>query len=255
MNWATKRQLIYGGTVVFIILTIIGLWLFSRFYKPPTCKDQVQNQGELGVDCGGPCAIVCHSEIAKPVVLWSRSFQVAKGVYNAVAYIENPNQILGTMEALYHFRLYDENNILVAQRDGRTFIMPNEKFAILEARIVTGERIPKRTFFEFTTSSDWVKIPNEKPLMIVRGERASNTTTSPRIDAILQNGTLVDIHNIDVVSVAYDKEDNAIAGSATQIETLARDSSLNLVFTWPLPFPSTPARIEVIPRVNMFLPQ
>jgi hypothetical protein len=25
----------------------------------PTCKDQAKNQGEEGVDCGGPCPIAC----------------------------------------------------------------------------------------------------------------------------------------------------------------------------------------------------
>ena len=26
----------------------------------PTCEDDIQNQGETGVDCGGPCATNCQ---------------------------------------------------------------------------------------------------------------------------------------------------------------------------------------------------
>src|SRR5688572_10545402 len=53
-------------------LTFVSLILFSAtalFYsgcdkdddeETPTCNDGIQNQGETGVDCGGPCA-ACHS--------------------------------------------------------------------------------------------------------------------------------------------------------------------------------------------------
>jgi hypothetical protein len=88
--------------------------------------------------------------------------------------------------------------------------------------------------------------------MIVRGEKASNTQTSPRVDAILQNGTIFDIPNVDITAIVYDKNENAIAASATLVEVLPKDSSLNLVFTWPMPFRTEAARIEIIPRLNMF---
>ena len=28
----------------------------------PTCSDNIRNQGETGVDCGGPCTVKCDNQ-------------------------------------------------------------------------------------------------------------------------------------------------------------------------------------------------
>lgn len=251
-TWASTRKAAYTlGVIMFFIIIAIAVY-FLQYYKSPTCTDEKQNQDEEGVDCGGSCAIVCPTSIANPIVFWSRVFPVSHGLYNAVAYVENPNANLGVTQVIYRFRLYDEKNVLVAERVGKAFIAPNERFAILEPRINTGERIPKRAFFEFIKFSDWTKLGKDMPKMLVRGEKFSNIDTAPRVDATLQNGTIVDISDINVVAIVYDKNDNAIAVSATKVDKLKADSSYDLVFTWDVPFPSTPSRVEVIPRVDLF---
>ncbi len=249
-EWATTRKLAYtvGVVLFFAMLGIIGY--FWHYYEAPSCTDGKQNQSEEGIDCGGTCAMACSSSVAMPIDLWRRSFLVAPGFYNAVAYIENPNPNLGVQKATYRFKLYDEQNVLVAEREGKVFIAPNERFAIFEPRIKTGERIPKRTFFEFLTFSDWIKNDTEKSKILVRDEKFSNISTLPRVDAILQNGTIVDIHDIDVVAIVYDKNENALAVSATKVDVLKGDSSQAITFTWPTPFSNNPTHVEIIPRIN-----
>lgn len=250
--WASARKMAYTlGAVVFFALIGAGVY-FLHYYKAPTCTDGKQNQNEEGIDCGGSCAVVCPMRVADPIILWSRTFPVARGVYNAVAYVENPNPTLGVQTATYRFKLYDEDNILVAERLGKAFIAPNERFAIFEPRINTGERIPKRTFFEFIKFSDWTKIPKEMPKILVRGEKPSNAGTSSRVDATLQNKTIVDISDIGVVAIVYDKNDNAMAVSATRVDIIKADSSYNIAFTWDVPFLAESSRVEIIPRVDLF---
>lgn len=250
--WASARKLFYTlSVIVFFMLIVAGIY-FSRYYRAPTCTDGKQNQNEEGIDCGGSCAVVCTASVADPIILWSRTFPVTHGLYNAVAYIENPNANLGVKSVAYRFKLYDEENILVAERVGKAFIAPNERFAIFESRINTGERVPKRAFFEFIKFSDWTKLDKEMPKIFVRGEKFSNTAVSSRVDATLQNGTIVDISDINVVAIVYDKNDNAVAVSATQVDKLKADSSYTVAFTWDVPFQSSPSRVEVIPRVDLF---
>jgi hypothetical protein len=251
-TWATTRKAAYTfGVIMFFILIAAGIY-FLRYYRAPTCTDGKQNQNEEGVDCGGSCAVICPLSVADPITLWSRAFPVSHGIYNAVAYIENPNSKVGVKNVTYRFKLYDEENVLVAERIGKAFITPNERFAIFEPRISTGERIPKRAFFEFIQFSDWTKLDKDMPKILVRGEHSSNFDTSPRVDATLQNGTIVDIHDINVVALVYDKNDNAMAVSSTKVDNLKADSSYDVAFTWDVPFPSEPARVEVIPRVDLF---
>ena len=37
---------------------VLFLKIFERFF-PATCNDGIKNQGEIGVDCGGPCTTEC----------------------------------------------------------------------------------------------------------------------------------------------------------------------------------------------------
>lgn len=251
-TWASTRKLTYTlAILLFFVLLGIGFY-FMRYYKPPTCTDGKQNQDEQGVDCGGSCTVECKANVADPIILWSRAFPISRGLYNAVAYIENPNPNVGVKTVTYRFKLYDDKNILIAERVGKAFIAPNERFAVFEPRISTGERIPKRVFFEFIQFSDWTKLDKETPKLLIRGEKFSNVDISPRVDATIQNGTIVDVSDIHVVAIVYDKDDNAIAVSATVVDMLRADSSYNVAFTWDVPFSGNPSRVEVIPRVDLF---
>ncbi|MCK9352484.1 MAG: hypothetical protein WCT49_06215 [Candidatus Paceibacterota bacterium] len=253
MEWATKRKIIFISTALAIV-AVIGALIYSlKFYEIPTCMDGKQNQGEEDVDCGGPCVVVCSNQIAQPIVLWQRAFESTPGVYNAVAYIENPNSGLGVQEATYRFTLYDEKNIFITERVGKTFIAPNERFAVFEARFNVGERVPKQAFFKFVSFSPWMKISGEKPPLNVRGEQVSDSTSKPRVDAVIENLQLVPIKGIHVTAIVYDSEDNAIASSATVIDAIAAQSSYDLVFTWIRPFRVPPVRVEIIPRINPFV--
>lgn len=251
-SWASTRKMLYTvGGILFFVAIGVGVY-FLRYYKAPTCTDGQRNQDEEGVDCGGSCAVVCAVSVADPIILWSRAFPVSRGMYNAVAYIENPNANVGVKKVTYRFKLYDEENILVAERVGKAFITKNERFAIFEPRINTGERIPKRAFFEFVDFSDWTKLDKEMPRILVRGEKFSEAGVPPRVDATLQNDTIEDIADINVVAIVFDKNENAIAVSATQVDVLKADSSFDVTFTWTTPFPSAPSRVDVIPRVDLF---
>lgn len=250
-QWASRRKLIYGTIVIVSALVIVGIPLFLFFYKSPTCSDGVKNQNEKGVDCGGACIKICPSDISSPIILWQRAFQVAPGVYNAVAYIQNPNILSRVDNVGYVFRLYDKDNAMITQKTGRTFLSANQTFAVFEAGIRTGARIPVRTSFEFTEAPYWSQNPaNYKdPAVVAENVTLTNDLISPRIDASIRNLSLNAIKTIGVVAIIYDAEDNAIAASRTVVENLSAHSSAPVAFTWPGQFPSPAVRKEIILRI------
>ncbi len=252
MEWATKRKLAYILSFFGIIFIIAGATYFLHIYKPPSCTDGIQNQEEMGVDCGGPCTIICSNLVSQPIILWQRSFESAHGYYNAVAYVENPNMNLGVAEVYYSFKLYDSRGIFIVERQGKTFLVPNERFAIFEQVLSVGEIIPKTTTFTFTRFSPWTKISREKTPLTVGGPQLSGMDTKPKITASLQNKSLVPVKNINVTAVVYDSNENAIGASATVVDVIPPDSSYDIVFTWLQPFSATPQREEIIPRINPF---
>lgn len=251
MSWASRRRSIYIAIVVAIALIIIVPILFSVFNKKPTCTDGKQNGNERGIDCGGSCPELCISQISDPVVIWSRSFKVSDGVYNSVAYVENPNFNASISKISYIFKLFDEENILIAERKGSTFISPNNVSPIFENTIQTGQRVPTKTFFEFSKTPVWTQSTDKNEPLSISSTVLSRKDSSPRIDTVLSNNSITDIRDVEIVAIVFDKRDNAIGVSSTFVGLLPNRSSKNLVFTWPNQFESSVSRIEIIPRIPL----
>jgi len=237
MSWSSRRRFIYALVVLGGGALVLGLFLFTFYNQPPTCFDGRKNGDELGVDCGGACNQICLAEVAPLVIQWSRAFRVSSGNYNVVAYVENPNNSAGIRAISYRFDLFDENNVPVANREGKTFISPGGISPIFEANIETGASVPTRTFFEFTEEPRWYKASDTRDRLSIQGKELLQTETRPRINAILKNSSAVDEFNdIDVTAIVFGTDGNAIAASRTIVPFLSPRESQSLVFTWPEPF-------------------
>lgn len=256
-KWAEKRKrniLIVLGILFFILVAFL---IFSFQNKKPTCFDGVQNGTETGVDCGGDCQRVCRNEVYDLVVWWERPFRVAHGVYNVVAYFENQNLNSGLRKIDYEFRLYNKDNLLVSEpREGTTFIEANKRSAIFESGISTGDSDAYTAFFKITSIQDWEKIDQSFSynLFHVHEPNLSNQDLAPKISASIENKTLYNFVDIPVIALVYNNRNNAIAASRTYIDTLSQGEKQDVFFSWPEPFNDTVSRIEIIPRVNPFVP-
>ncbi len=159
MTWSGRRQLIILAIVAVAALILILLIVPLR--KDPTCFDGKFNGNEKGIDCGGDCPLLCTQQTSDIVALWTRVFEVVPSVYNVVVYIENQN-VNGALYSIpYEFRLYDEENVFIAKREGETFISPNSNSAIFESAINVGNRVPVRATFEFTAQPQWIQIDRD----------------------------------------------------------------------------------------------
>jgi hypothetical protein len=254
MNWGTRRQLIYIGFFLLVIAGIAFYFVYPRFNVVPSCIDNKKNGDETGIDCGGMCANYCPSEVNPLVVLWARSFPVSTNQYSSVAYIENQNTNAGIREISYKFKIYDGNNILITDRSGKTFVGPNGRTAIFEPGILVGNRVPKRTLFEFTTAQNFIKInPAFNDLRIfAKDPLIQDEATVPKVQGTLQNNSLNSVTDVPVVALIYDEFGNAVAVSNTIVDSLPANSSKNVFFSWPEPFGVSVRKIEIIPRLNPF---
>lgn len=253
MSWSSRRKTAYISFFLLISFIVAGAIFYFGFYEKPTCFDGKQNGDEAGIDCGGSCQLLCSTQIAEPVVLWSRAFMITEGVYNVIAYVENPNADSGIPSVSYTFKLFDDRNILIAERKNITFISPNGISPIFEGGIMTGERIPARTFFELGKSREWNNAEDLRSSLTITNKVLSNPDSLPRIDATISNSSVDEFADVEVVATVFDVNDNAIASSKTFVNLLPKRSSQSIVFTWPQPFPQVMARIEIIPRIPLLL--
>lgn len=256
-SWGAQRQILI--LLVFFAL-VIGAFsgIYVLYFKPqPTCFDGLQNQGELGVDCGGGCSAVCVSEVTPLVTFWTRLFEVTDKAYDVAAFVENPNAGYGVPSLRYTFRVFDANNVIIVEREGETFVNEKDRFVIVEARLDVGNRIPARAIVEFDDIV-WKRLPRDdarqNPRPFSLEDKQLVLEPHPRLSAKLVNMAAVPLKNISVSAVVLDRDDNALGVSSTVVDLLPRGGAADIAFTWPQAFNGTPVSTEIYPHLNVVAP-
>lgn len=252
LSWSAKRKLIIIFALIILSGAPLSFYIYKKLQRPPSCNDGIQNQNERGVDCGGICRIACFANVkSEPDIQWSRAYYVAKGTYNLVAYIQNPNVDYVSKPTKYIFRVYDDKNVLITKREGVVGIPTSKIFPIFEPTIQTGESIPKLVTFEFVEPVVWIEYFGNKPELETVEQTLSRLDTSPKLDAKIVNKTLNTYKDVEVVAIIYNEEGNGVLSSRTYIDKIGDKEQVNVVFTWPEPINFKPSKIEVIPNLSL----
>ncbi|MFA5838627.1 MAG: hypothetical protein WC849_01670 [Candidatus Paceibacterota bacterium] len=251
MSWSERKKTKYI-LVIFLIIILLFVLIFVDL-KGATCDDGKRNQDEEGIDCGGSCPNICSFSTEELIIKWSRAFLVKDGIYNAVAYVENPNVGLETKQISYVFKLYDETGLLVYERKGFADIPAQRIIPIFEETIQTGNREVKRTTFEFASLPKWEKIKEEPINLGVENISIKSQNGFTNLQADLYNPSVYKIEKIKVMSVLFDTDGNALNSSKTELDFVNKDSKEKMVFTWPSEFADSVAKIEIIPLDYLIL--
>jgi len=247
MSWSLRRKIVYLSVFFAILVIFFSVLYYFFIHKAPTCKDKIQNQNEQGIDCGGVCPKVCEFEIVNPVVRWTKLLKVKKGIYNVVAFVENPNLKARAVNAPYLFKVYDKNRILIGERKGKINLPARSFIPIFERTIFVGEREPSRSpLFEFTESFQWEKVEEKKLDLSVKNKILEEKNGGTRLSAVIGNQSVLPISNIEVTGILYDVDGNAIAVSQTIIESLLKNASEKVVFTWTESLLKKTSKTEII---------
>ena len=63
----------------------------------------------------------------------------------------------------------------------------------------------------------------------------------------LENKSVRNLKNIELIVLLYDIENNLINSSQTKIDILKKDSSEAIIFTWPKLFEKEVVKIDIVP--------
>lgn len=237
-DWASRRKSIYLFFVV-LFFTVISFLVFWKFwYNAPTCFDKTKNGDEAGIDCGGSCSLVCSGEVS-PLIIRSdpRAFEVLPGVWSVVVYIENRNTNFDAIYVPYTFSLYGEGNSVLATRSGATILPKSKISGVFEGSIsINSNDNVRRTSFELGNDIAWQKNDNHNDEVSITHSSLLREESAPRIEAKVNNNSIQDIKNIELIASIFDGADNTIAVSRTFVENLKKDTSSDVFFTWPKPF-------------------
>lgn len=258
-SWRAKKKLTYLSLLFLIVFFIFGasaFFIYNKFYKG-NCFDKKQNREETGIDCGGQCG-PCPYNLKEPVILWSRFFKESNGIaseggggntYDLAGLVENPNLNWGSKKIKYSFKLYKDDNTLILEKNGETFLNPKEKFIIFENSVNTYGVAPKRAVLNINDIHNWEYTEKSAPDFTITEKTFDRE--SGVLDIEIKNENSYDLENLYLYAELLDQNGNVYAISSTKIDNIISNSKEKAFFTWQNKFDEDPAQIEIIPRVNI----
>ena len=223
--------------VIFIlILIVIGLGIYILI-KPPkqTCFDKIQNQGETGIDCGGPCG---PCDVAKDLIILSQGFIQTTGDYfDLWAKIENPNREWGAELLSYNFG-----------RQNKTYLLPQETKYIVE------QRVENKTDFKIEDTT-WRKLKDFKELdLIIKNEKQELIDEKyNRISGNLENKSNYNLDKVEIVAVLFNSQQKIIAVGKTTLDSIKIGESRYFQINWPYELSESISSFILKAYTNVFL--
>jgi len=250
-SWRAKRQ---WGIILSLGAVFLGVIAFFVYRALPTphCFDNKRNQGEVEIDCGGPCA-PCELRHPKPVVVfWARAVPVRENIFDVAAEIQNTNEVLSSGRLTYEFALFDDFG-RIAERRGRTFLFAQERLVVIESAIEV-PRNPVRIEFKIV-DTEW-QLRKDPPPNLVVERRDYRVVEEPGItqslvEAVIRNASAFDFPEAEVHFVLRDREGNLVAANRVLLENVSSGTRQVVKAIWPRVLPPF-ATIEVNARVNIF---
>ena len=253
MSWAARRRfiiLIIIGAVVIAFLVIVSI---ATFYKAPSCSDGVQNQGEAGIDCGGPCLYRCTAQEQPPTVLFTKAIPNGEGRIDAVAEVENKNPDAAAKNVPYRITFYGADQVLVGEVSGTLDLPPSTIVPVFVPGVSSGNQTVAAAFLDIAPSSfQWFSMPvDTRVIPTVSTPNLGGTAAAPRIEAVLTNTSVTALTNVQAIVLVHNSKGDVIAASATVLPTIPAQGEATAVFTWNGAFSDVPALIEVTPIIPL----
>ncbi len=258
MQYRFRKQIfIIFVLLVFIALISAGVY-FQFIKKAPTCFDNIKNQNEEDVDCGGPC-VSCERRTIKDVEIDWTSFVLLKdNRYDAAAKITNPNPNFGLAQINYTFEFYGGNSELLKEQKGRSYLLPNEIKYLIEANVSVGQPVAQtRLKIETPDKSQWQKVRPEytPPRLFVQNRTfkfLENQPSVAEVSGVIKNDSDFDLESVDVSVVLFDADKKVIGLNKTSAKTVLAGEERYFSVLWFDPLPSTIKSFDILLETNLF---
>lgn len=249
-----RNKQIIIATCFFLFWGLVGFGISLLFSEGPTCSDEIQNQKEEGIDCGGPCK-PCPPILEKLKILKIKAIQTEAQSFDLLAQIENPNKEYGAPRVSYQFEVFGSDNASLQKVDGSTFIFPSQTKYIIEASVNLSS-LPAKVIFSIK-NVDWEKLSHFENIGLEIYDKKYNEL--PRGQAyfseasgVVENTSNFDYEKVEIFVVLYDEKDGVINFARTEQKTVKSGEKRFFKASWKNPFRKV-QRPEMEAYTNLFL--
>lgn len=242
-----EKQFLYGGIYLIFWLVIGSSIYYFFFLGAPGCFDNIKNQDEEGMDCGGPC-ISCALKNAQPLIVSPVDiFDNGDNNFTILGEIYNPNALVGAERFNYEISLYSGTGGELYHKENQGFIYPAATKVIIETGINlgAGEAAAGKI-----TVQDTLWQPQEKfGLAPEEKLETRNTETRWLKQKFLVSGTAVNnnsfvLPSLAVKTILSDQEGERLAAGLTILENIAPFGEKKFQIAVPAP-EATAGRIDI----------
>jgi len=250
MTRNSKRALII--CIYFLIFGVIGSLLYYLISPGPTCSDGKKNQGETGIDCGGPCA-PCEKEInAEDLVVEEQYFVYGDNDrFDVMAKIKNPNNQYGAGKIKYRFDLTDQSGAVLATQDGENFILPGETKYIIDVNLASSVK-PYTVKFS-VTDVEWEEfLDYEEPKLSIYNKDYWEDADKNTVFGLLRNESYFDFNFIEIDIVLRGGNGKPLALGKYEMRTVKTQEERDFKVFWPYKFSGEVKDVEIKAEANVF---
>lgn len=198
------KQFIYGAIFVLIILGLV-FWIYKSFYSKPSCFDNKQNQGELGIDCGGPCSQICLPSNLRNIEIDLTKFTILNDKIILFAKIKNPNSGFAVNNFDYQFNIFDQNKNIIKTINGNSFIYSEQIKYLVE--FLNYKEAPNINSVDLKILNySWTKGDNfRRPILNILDKNLVEKNNNLYIVGKIINNDFAVFNNINIIVNFYDK--------------------------------------------------
>lgn len=256
LDWRARKQIVIA-LIFFVILGGIS-WSGWQLVKPePSCFDRKQNQGEEGIDCGGPCPS-CELKTLRPIeVLQTSLFLVPPRSSVGVARIRNPNLRWAVAEFGGRWELFDEGDRVVSTSSASFWLRAGETKDVVAVLSLpeASPRLEARLTLE--GEARWV-IGEDTPdiSLLVRSHELLRTRDGAKVEGVLRNDSRFDLDRVSVTAILFDRGGKLTAAGKSELRTLRSGEERFFLVSLPMVTKDIVlGEIRVFGDTNLFDPQ
>lgn len=223
--WALKRRLTYT-LFTLLIITVSSFFLFrSHFVKVPTCGDGIKNGGEVGVDCGGSCSLICSSDILPIETVWANFFLNEDRGYDVGVLFLNKNSGSSPKSLTITVILKSAKDETLYEQKIVTPVPLATEFPVVIQNIKLQQK-PKKIIV--VKEEDYSYVLPKKTVTPVKTEASFDKASGKIIFVTLINTSKKDLFRFPVKVVLYDEKRVPIGVAETFVDKLLKKETKNV---------------------------
>ncbi len=234
MQYRLKRQITILVVLAFFV-AIVFLLPFLLKKDAPSCFDNIQNQDEEGVDCGGSLCAPCISQYFEDIEVLLVGVVEFDGKYDAFARIKNPNSQFGTDNLLYSFKFYDADDNFISEVSSKTYMLAGQTRYVVYPAIFLEKRPAYAKFIVNSVDfKEQIRTNIKLPIFSKRFEtiKGLGREITSQASGIVENQTNYSFLEVDVIAVLLNENGDYIAVNKTKINNLRAGERRKVIVPW-----------------------